>query len=239
MTSRILLGPSDRRCYPAHALSDDQEHEAPARDLTGRCGTCSFFVTITEDEATGLRSGECMLKCWPAPLKDTATCAHHKARGTSWDTALKRKKAAGAPRGMRDDDRHEVEAARPLPREIDIDMDQDEFRRVLRQVLREELGVGDNAIGDRWRGGELVLKPGKEGTQEKRIPLDQFFHKIVMLRDKLRVLEQKLNGSKTLEADEKVQLQQYITGCYGSLTTFNVLFRERDDWFVGQGGKDD
>ena len=98
--------------------------------------------------------------------------------------------------------------------------------------------MGDNTIADRWRGGELVLKPGKDGTQEKRIPLDQFFHKIVMVRDKLRVLEQKLNGSKALEADEKVQMQQYITSCYGSLTTFNVLFKEREDWFVGQG-KDD
>jgi hypothetical protein len=243
----MTLGADTEHCYPPPTLSD-QEHETPARDLTGRCGTCSFFVTIHEDEATGHKSGECMLKCWPAPLKDTATCAHHKARGSSWDTALKRKKAAGSPRGIRDDDdgdgrraRNDVaeEVRAPLPREIDIDMDQEEFRRVLRQVLREELGVGDNPIGDRWRGGELVLKPGKEGTQEKRIPLDQFFHKVVMLRDKLRVLEQKLNTSKTLEADEKVQMQQYITACYGSLTTFNVLFREREDWFVGQGGKDD
>jgi hypothetical protein len=212
--------------------------DAPERDLSGRCGTCSFFVTITEDEVTGQRSGECMLKCWPAPLKDTATCAHHKARGTSWDAALKRKKAAGAPRSMRDDDVPVAEMRRPLPQEIDIDMDQDEFRNVLRQVLREELGVGDAALGDRWRGGELVIKPGKEGTQEKRIPLDQFFHKIVMVRDKLRVLEQKVNAAKGLEPDEKVALQQYITGCYGSLTTFNALFRDREDWFVGQGGKE-
>lgn len=212
--------------------------DAPARDLSGRCGTCSFFVTIHEDETTGARSGECMLKCWPPPLKDTSTCAHHKARGTSWDTALKRKKAAGAPRAMRDDDDRLEEVRPSLPQEIDIDMDQDEFRNVLRQVLREELGMGDAPLGDRWRGGELVIKPGKDGTQEKRIPLDQFFHKIVMVRDKLRVLEQKVNSAKGLEADEKVAIQQYITGCYGSLTTFNVLFRDREDWFVGQGTKE-
>jgi hypothetical protein len=212
--------------------------DAPERELTGRCGTCSFFVTITEDETTGARSGECMLKCWPPPLKDTSTCAHHKARGTPWDTALKRKKAAGAPRSIRDDDDRIEEVRPPLPQEIDIDMDQDEFRNVLRQVLREELGVGDVPLGDRWRGGELVIKPGKDGTQEKRIPLDQFFHKIVMVRDKLRVLEQKVNAAKGLEADEKIALQQYITGCYGSLTTFNVLFRDREDWFVGQSGKE-
>ena len=197
-------------------------------------------MALYDDEVTGAQSGECRLGCWPPPLKDTSTCAHHKAKGTSWDVALKRKKAAGVPRALRDDDRDVVEVRRPpLPQEIDIDMDQDEFRNVLRQVLREELGMSDGAMGDRWRGGELVLKPGKDGTAEKRIPLDQFFHKIVMVRDKLRVLEQKVNGSKNLEADEKVQLQQYITGCYGSLTTFNVLFGDRDDWFVGQGSKDD
>lgn len=208
------------------------------RDLSGRCGTCSFFVAITEDETTGLRTGECMLKCWPPPLKDTSTCAHHKARGTSWDTALKRKKAAGAPRSMRDDDEPVAEVRRPLPQEIDIDMDQDEFRRVLREVLLEELGVGDAPIGDRWHGGELVLKPGKDGVQPKAVPLDAFFKKIVMIRDRLRVLEQKINTHDGLSTEDKVTMQQYITACYGSLTTFNVLFRDREDWFVGQSSKD-
>jgi hypothetical protein len=105
---------------------------------------------------------------------------------------------------------------------------------VLREVLLDELGVRDVEIGDRWNGGELILIPGREGTQEKRMPLDVFFKKIVMVRDKLRVLEQKINGHKGLTDDEKVQLQQYITGCYGSLTTFNVLFRSKDDHFTGQ-----
>ncbi len=78
------------------------------------------------------------------------------------------------------------------------------------------------------------MKPGREGTQEKCLPIDTLFNKIVMIRDKLRVLEQKINGSKSLSAQEKVQLQQYITGCYGSLTTFNVLFADRADGFSGQ-----
>lgn len=206
------------------------------RDLTGRCGTCSFFIAIRTDES-GAEVGECRLACWPPPLKDTSTCAHHKLRGTSWDGALKRKKAAGTPRTMRDDDA-DVPVRKPLPQEIDIDMDIDEFRRVLREVIQDELGVGDVQLGDRWRGGEVILKPGKEGTQEKSVPIDMLFKKIVSIRDKLRVLEQKINGNKSLAEDEKIALQQYITGCYGSLTTFNVLFRDREDWFVGQSGKD-
>ena len=202
------------------------------RDLTGRCGTCGFFVQLRVDEE-GRGEGECRLGCWPAPLRDTATCANYKQVGQSFEGALKRKKAAGTPRRYRDD-APPPPARKPLPQEIDIDMDQDEFRDVLRQVIHEELGVGESQIGDRWRGGELVLKPGREGTQDKSVPIDVFFKKIVMLRDKLRVLEQKLNGHKGLSNEEKVQLQQYITQCYGTLTTFNVLFRDREDYFQGQ-----
>lgn len=113
-------------------------------------------------------------------------------------------------------------------------MDQETFRQVLREVLLDELGVRDVELGDRWQGGELVLVPGKPDTQEKRIPLEVFFKKIVMVRDKLRVLEQKINGHKGLTDEEKVQLQHYITGCYGTLTTFNVLFRRKEDQFTGQ-----
>lgn len=118
-------------------------------------------------------------------------------------------------------------------------MDIDDFKRVLRQVLSDELGVGHAEIGARWQGGEMVLKPGKPGTAEKSIPLDAFFHKIVMLRDKIRVLEAKINAHDGLSDADKVQLQAYITGCYGSLTTFNVLFADREDGFKGASGKDD
>ena len=117
-------------------------------------------------------------------------------------------------------------------------MDKDEFREILREVIRDELGVGDPELGQRWEGGELILKPGKEGTQEKRIPIESLFAKIVSIRDKLRVLEQKLNGNGKLTAEEKVQMQTYITGCYGSLTTFNLLFANKGDNFVGQKGDD-
>ena len=201
------------------------------RDLTGRCGTCGFYVALRTDDE-GASWGDCRLGCWPSPLKDTATCSSHKPIGESFDKALKRKPAAGAPRRYREE--KEPEQRLRIPEELGIDMDQDEFRQVLREVLLDELGVRDVQIGDRWSGGELVLVPGRDGTQEKRIPLDQFFRKIVMVRDKLRVLEQKINGSAKLADEEKVALQQYVTACYGSLTTFNVLFREKDDYFIGQ-----
>ena len=113
-------------------------------------------------------------------------------------------------------------------------MDADEFRRVLRRVIQEELGTGEVDLGQRWQGGEMILKPGKDGTQDKRVPLETFFHKIVMIRDRLRVLEQRINGHPKLDDQEKVQMQQYVTQCYGTLTTFNVLFADKDDGFVGQ-----
>ena len=118
-------------------------------------------------------------------------------------------------------------------------MDIEEFRRVLREVLSEEFGHGTAEMGKRWEGGEVVLRPGKEGTAEKKIALDAFFHKIVMIRDKLRVLEQRLNAHDKLTDAEKVQLQAYVTACYGTLTTFNILFARREDGFSGSAGKDD
>jgi hypothetical protein len=115
-------------------------------------------------------------------------------------------------------------------------MDAEEFRRVLSEVIRDELGLGDVALAGKWDGGEVILRPGKDGLQEKRISVDSLFHKVVMIRDRLRVLEQKINAHAKLGDDEKVQLQQYVTACYGSLTTFNVLFANREDQFIGQKG---
>ena len=203
-----------------------------ARDLKGRCGTCGWFRALRTDDE-GVAWGECQLGCWPSPLKDSNTCSSYKEFGKSFEGALRRKKAAGTPRRYRDDDTPLVRR-RPIPKEIGIDMDQEEFREVLREVLLDELGVRDVAMGDRWVGGELELKPGKEGTASKTIPLDVFFKKIVLVREKLRLLEQKINASKSLSEAEKVQLQQYVTACYGSLTTFNVLFKDKGDHFVGQ-----
>lgn len=90
-------------------------------------------------------------------------------------------------------------------------------------------------IADKWKGGKIVLEPGTP-TQNKEVPIDIFFNKIIMIRDRIRVMEQKINASN-LEATEKIDLQQYITRIYGSLTTFNVLFKNSNDYFVGEKGK--
>ena len=111
----------------------------------------------------------------------------------------------------------------------------DDLARLLRRVLREELGLTAVVPADKWRGGELVLRPGKPGLQEKKWPIESFFHKIVMIRNRLRTLEQQVNGSE-LPADAKVRLQSYISGCYGTLTSFNVLFADEEDHFKGSGG---
>jgi hypothetical protein len=92
-------------------------------------------------------------------------------------------------------------------------------------------------LGDKWTGGKLVMQPGISTLQSKEIPIEAFFHKIVMLRDRLRVLEQNINSNEKLTDEDKINLQQYITRIYGSLTTFNVLFSEKEHYFVGAGGK--
>jgi len=105
---------------------------------------------------------------------------------------------------------------------------------LLRRIIREESGISLVTPAEKWRGGTLALRPGTPGLQEKTWPIETFFHKIVMLRNRLRSLEQHVNASD-LPEDVKVKLQGYITGCYGSLTSFNVLFADEDDQFKGSG----
>lgn len=116
----------------------------------------------------------------------------------------------------------------PLPG-VDLEL-------LLRRVIREETGLTPAVPAEKWRGGTMVLKPGKGDVQEKTWPIDTLFHKIVMIRNRLRTLEQQVNGMD-LPEDVKIRLQGYVTGCYGSLTSFNVLFADEDDRFKGAGGE--
>jgi hypothetical protein len=216
-------------------------------EYEGRCGSCAAFTRARDDVARG-KIGECALEVFPPPVAATSTCSRYRPKGGS--APLPKPRAAGEPRrnlavprassapAARSSSASSASEPRPLPKEIDIDMDIEDFRRVLRDVIAEELGVSRVDLAPRWEGGEMVLVPGKAGTQDKRIPIEAFFHKIVMIRDKLRVLEQKLNAHEGLSDADKVSMQQYITGCYGSLTTFNLLFADRDEAFAGAASKD-
>ncbi|MEY3052612.1 MAG: hypothetical protein RLY31_2397 [Bacteroidota bacterium] len=119
-----------------------------------------------------------------------------------------------------------------IPAESDITFS--EAEKSLVRILRHWSGITETVpIGDRWEDGTLVLQPADTTLKSKEIPIETFFHKIVMVRDRLRVMEQRINSSRLSDA-EKVDLQQYITRIYGSLTTFNVLFRNKEDQFVGE-----
>ncbi|HEV3190613.1 MAG TPA: hypothetical protein VGY54_08965 [Polyangiaceae bacterium] len=218
--------------------------------LDGRCGTCARFVRVVETlDAKGevKQAGECLLGVWPSPLFETNTCSQWVRRGEFQrrpePRRLTRTRRGGPEVATSASDRSDAihRGSQPsltrlaLPEDL-LEMDAEEFRKVLSRVIREELALSEVDLAGKWEGGEVVLKPGKDGVQEKRFPIDALFHKIVMVRDRLRVLEQKINGHPKLGEDEKVQMQQYVTACYGSLTTFNVLFANREDQFVGQKG---
>ncbi len=112
-----------------------------------------------------------------------------------------------------------------------------DIEMLLRTIIREETGLTPVPIADRWRGGDMVLRPGNSALQEKSWPIETFFHKVVMLRNRLRVLEQQINALDVPE-DVKLKVQGYITGCYGTLTSFNILFAEEEDKFRGTSDKE-
>ena len=144
--------------------------------------------------------------------------------------------------GIKEIDKIDPKLDEIIPENVTAEIEtHSDVERSLLKILRLWGGLTETVpIGDRWIKGTMLLQPADKSLKPKEIPIDDFFHKVVMLRDRLRVLEQNINSNKKLSDEDKVNIQQYITRCYGSLTTFNVLFKNKEHWFVGEkGGKDD
>lgn len=144
--------------------------------------------------------------------------------------------------GIKEIDKTDDKLDEIIPENVSLEVETtSEVEKSLLKILRLWGGLSELVpLGDKWIKGAMLLQPFDKSLKPKEIPIDDFFHKIVMLRDRLRVLEQNINSNKTLSDEEKVNIQQYITRCYGSLTTFNVLFKNKEHWFVGEkGSKED
>lgn len=208
------------------------------------CGSCRLWKPILEDERGPI--GPCLLKVRTGDFPGTApTCERYLSRDAAIPAApppepsRRRAHRPAGPVVHRAGGEIPSPSARaqpsvprtPLPEEL-TDMTREEFAQAIREALREE--ATEVRLAPRWEGGTVLLKPGDASTQPRELPLDALFHKIVMIRDRLRVLEQRINGHEKLSDADKVELQQYVTRCYGSLTTFNLLFRDEGDRFVGE-----
>jgi hypothetical protein len=140
--------------------------------------------------------------------------------------------------GIKEIDKTDTNLEEIIPENVSAEVEtQSEAEKSLLKILQLWGGLTEIVpLGERWAKGMMTLQPFDKTLKPKEIPIEDFFHKIVMLRDRLRVLEQNINSSKNLSDEEKVNIQQYITRCYGSLTTFNVLFKNKEQWFVGDKG---
>ena len=140
--------------------------------------------------------------------------------------------------GIKEVDKTDPHLDEIIPENVSVELETvSAVEKSLLKILRQWSDVTEIVpIGDKWLGGTMSLQTADKTLKPKEIPIDDFFHKIVMLRDRLRVLEQNINSHKKLSDEDKVNIQQYITRCYGSLTTFNVLFKNKENWFVGDKG---
>ncbi len=140
--------------------------------------------------------------------------------------------------GIKEIDKDDSHLEEIIPENVTEEIEtHSQVEKSLLKILRLWNGFNEVVpLGDRWIGGTLLLQPADKSLKPKEIPVADFFHKVVMLRDRLRVLEQNINSNKRLSDEDKVNIQQYITRCYGSLTTFNVLFKNKEQWFVGDKG---
>ncbi|MDQ6844506.1 MAG: hypothetical protein M3Z92_09165 [Bacteroidota bacterium] len=143
--------------------------------------------------------------------------------------------------GIKEIDKTDSKLEEIIPENVTVEVETiSEVERSLLKILRLWGDASEIVpLGDRWKDGTLLLQPADKTQKAKEIPIDSFFHKIVMIRDRVRVMEQQINAHKILSDEEKINLQQYITRIYGSLTSFNVLFKNKENWFVGDKGSGD
>jgi hypothetical protein len=205
------------------ACKTDRMHTVVAADADGRpirvdCGFCHSEHNYRGGARIGLEPGSTRTTDEPrgGPARTHASAPSPRSRSDREPFPIVSERERTGPPMTPD-------------READLEL-------LLRRIIREEAGITAVAPADKWRGGTLVLRPGTPGLQEKSWPIETWFHKIVMLRNRLRTLEQQVNSAE-LPDDVKVKLQGYISGCYGTLTSFNVLFAEEEDHFKGAAGE--
>ena len=143
--------------------------------------------------------------------------------------------------GIKEIDKNDNKLEEIIPENVTVEIETiSAVEKSLLKILRLWSDASEIVpLGDRWIGGTMLLQPADKTQKPKEVPVDVFFHKIVMLRDRLRVMEQQINAHKLLTDEDKVNLQQYITRIYATLTTFNVLFKNKEHWFVGEKGAGD
>jgi len=218
---------ADRRWRAGDSIEDicracklDRLHTVVAADADGRpirvsCGYCGSEHNYRGGPALAARAPSATAVS-PTPLS-----------GDGGPTRVTRVATGKAPFPLVSD---RERTASPMT------LDSPDLELLLRRIIREETGLTPVAPADKWRNGQLVLRPGTPGLQEKSWPIETFFHKVVMVRNRLRTLEQQVNAMDIPE-ETKARLQGYVTGCYGSLTSFNILFADEADQFRGSGNE--
>ena len=218
---------ADRRYRAGDSIEDicrackmDRMHTVIVVDGDGRpirvsCGYC--------DSEHNYRGGPALRAAEPSSTAPTPR------RGDGGPGGLARSARSSPPAVPRDPFPLVSERERTAP---PMSPESADFELLLRRIIREETGLTAATPAEKWRNGQLVLRPGTPGLQEKAWPIETFFHKVVMLRNRLRTLEQQVNATEMPE-DVKVKLQAYITGCYGSLPRFTGLCAYEDDQFRG------
>ena len=198
------------------------------------CGNCKLFIPHSVDEVKGW-VGHCRLQEDRGLFPPSAPeCNFFAPKGSASPLPKASPERPKVIRSVAPVIRREGESHTHSPDQEVLSMTKDE----LMSIFLEASGLADVSLAPKWEGGSVVMKPKDAAMQPKELPIDSLFHKVVMVRDRLRTLEQKINAHPKLTDTEKVEMQQYVTRCYGSLTTFNVLFRDKGDQFIGQKGDD-